>query len=811
MCVPVSVLLCVSFVLLDLLVSSLLFAHGSRWAAFLEELVAFDVLRSALDLWGAALLRAALLLGACVGVSWNRRDGPPRVAKVAAPVLFVALVLVTYALAKLLMLSELEPASRQPWALGLVGWTCASSLGVVPLWTLLGKESHVIPIGSSSRGGGGGGEDTERLVETAGEEEKEVGCETRKKKEEEEEGRSHEKSGSGATLGRLLGYCRKDGGLLSVAILFLIISAVCEAFIPYYYGKAIDGIVVHQSMEYFVKPVVTLAVLAVASSLAMGVRGGVFTLMFGKLNLRLRNHLFRTLMRQEIGFFDHNHTGDIISRLSADTTQVSDLISVNINVFMRSVIKGAGFSAFMFMMSWKLTLVAVMGLPFIGLVSKYYGDYYKKLTKEVQTILAEANKVAEETISAMRTVRSFANEGGEADSYYDKLLVMFQLNKKQALAYAGYAWSSSLSELALEVAILYYGGHLVVTGQMSGGTLISFFIYMLELGECLESVASVYTGLMQGVGAAEKVFEYLDRKPKQPAAGTEAPDTCAGVVEFQDVTFAYPTRPDVDILKGVSFTLRPGKVTALVGPSGSGKSSCVSLLENFYLPQKGRVLLDGKPVHTYRHDYLHSKVGLVGQEPVLFARTVEENITYGLTGVPREAVVQAAIKANAHEFISALPTGYQTNVGEKGTQLSGGQKQRVAIARALIRSPRVLILDEATSALDAESEHIVQTALHDVMREHAVLVVAHRLSTVERADNIVVIDRGRVAEQGSHAQLMASGGLYCKLVQRQVLGIETGAELLNPAEGVGGRPRRRQSSSSSAGGGEGDPECNMRY
>lgn len=369
------------------------------------------------------------------------------------------------------------------------------------------------------------------------------------------------------------------------------------------------------------------------------------------------------------------------------------------------------------------------------------------------------------------------------------------------------AWPLRKDDTQIREAFLIF----VVTGQMSGGTLISFFIYMLELGECLESVASVYTGLMQGVGAAEKVFEYLDRKPKQPAAGTEAPDTCAGVVEFQDVTFAYPTRPDVDILKGVSFTLRPGKVTALVGPSGSGKSSCVSLLENFYLPQKGRVLLDGKPVHTYRHDYLHSKVGLVGQEPVLFARTVEENITYGLTGVPREAVVQAAIKANAHEFISALPTGYQTNVGEKGTQLSGGQKQRVAIARALIRSPRVLILDEATSALDAESEHIVQTALHDVMREHAVLVVAHRLSTVERADNIVVIDRGRVAEQGSHAQLMASGGLYCKLVQRQVLGIETGAELLNPAEGVGGRPRRRQSSSSSAGGGEGDPECNMRY
>ncbi|KAI9534237.1 ATP-binding cassette sub- B member 9 [Dissostichus eleginoides] len=551
-------------------------------------------------------------------------------------------------------------------------------------------------------------------------------------------------------------------------------------------------------------------------SLAMGVRGGVFTLMFGKLNLRLRNHLFRTLMRQEIAFFDENHTGDIISRLSADTTQVSDLISNNINVFLRSIVKGIGFFIFMFGMSWKLTLVTIMGFPFIAVVSKLYGDYYKKLTKEVQTTLAEANKVAEETISSMRTVRSFANEEGEADTYLSKLLVMFQLNRKQALAYAGYMWSSCISELALEIAVLYYGGHLVVSGQMSSGSLISFFIYMLELGECLESIASVYTGLMQGVGAAEKVFEYLDREPKHRADGTEAPDTCSGLVEFKDITFAYPTRPDTDILKGVSFTLRPGEVTAVVGPSGSGKSSCVSLLENFYRPQRGEVLLDGKPVHTYQHDYLHSKIGLVGQEPVLFARTVEENITYGLSDVSMEAVEQAATKANAHEFISCLPTGYQTSVGEKGTQLSGGQKQRVAIARALVRNPRVLILDEATSALDADSEHIVQMALNSIMQDHTVLVIAHRLSTVEKADNIIVIESGRVAEQGSHSRLMAREGLYFKLVQRQVLGIETGAEVLNPTQELswksdGGQRRRRRRRRKSSSSSSSEAERNMRY
>ncbi|XP_022073581.1 ATP-binding cassette sub-family B member 9 isoform X1 [Acanthochromis polyacanthus] len=799
--IKVAVSCTVLFILLDVVISTVLYTHGSHLSIFTKDALNFNIFESVLDLWLTVLLRASFLLGASIGVSWNKVDGPQRAAKFTNFILLISLIIITYALTKLLMLTELHPLTQEPWILSLICWTCASSLGVMLLWGQLGKESNSVSS-SSRRGGRRGSEDTEKLLETAGEEEQEAGCQRKKE----------EKTSSPATLGRLLAYCKKDGGLLSVAVLFLLISAVCEAFIPYYYGRAIDSIVVHQSMEYFTRPAITLVSLALASSLAMGVRGGVFTLTFARLNLRLRNHLFRTLMRQEIAFFDENHTGDIISRLSADTTQVSDLISVNINIFLRSIIKGVGFLIFMFGMSWKLTMVGIMGFPFIGLVSQLYGEYYKKLTKDVQTTLAEANKVAEETISSMRTVRSFANESGEADSYFAKLLLMFQLNKKQALAYSCYVWSSCISELALEVAVLYYGGHLVVTGQMSSSDLISFFIYMLEIGECLESIASVYTGLMQGVGAAEKVFEYLDRKPKHPADGAEAPETCTGLVEFKDITFAYPTRPETDILKGVSFTLRPGEVTALVGPSGSGKSSCVSLLENFYLPQEGQVLLDGKPVHTLQHDYLHSKVALVGQEPVLFARTVEENITYGLTDIPMEAVVQAATKANAHNFITTLPKGYDTSVGEKGTQLSGGQKQRVAIARALIRQPRVLILDEATSALDAESEHIVQQALNNIMQEHTVLVIAHRLSTVEKADNIIVIDKGCVAEQGSHSQLMASGGLYCKLVQRQVLGIETGDEVLNPPENGrwksnGGHQRRKQSSSSSAS----ESEINLRY
>ncbi|XP_056313828.1 ATP-binding cassette sub-family B member 9 [Danio aesculapii] len=751
------------FTLVDIVLTTVLYIHGSRIDIFSDETEDFDIHRSTVDLWGTVLIRVSLLFGASIGVFFNRSDGPRRVSNLGTLVALICLTNMTYALAKLLMLSEEGNLMYDPWFLSLFSWTCVAAIGVMVSWKILSQTPNAVSDREDS-------EDTERLVDETEDESREKSMKS---------GKEHPHSG--ATIGRLLSYCKKDSSLLSIAFFFLLLSAVCEAFIPYYTGQAIDGIVIQKSMDHFAKPMITLSVLALVSSIAIGFRGGVFSVTFARLNIRLRNLLFRSLMHQEIGFFDANHTGDITSRLTSDTTQVSDLISQNVNLFLRSFVKAVGIFIFMFGMSWKLSVVTIMGFPYIAVVSKLYGEYYKKLTKEVQTALAQANKVAEETISAMRTVRSFANEDQEGDMYYSRLQEMFVLNKKQAIAYACFMWSSYISELALQVAILFYGGHLVVTNQMSGGTLISFVIYELELGEALESISSVYTGLMQGVGAAEKVFEYIDRKPKHALDGQEAPETMEGQVEFNNVTFAYPSRPEMDVLKNVSFSLRPGHVTALVGPSGGGKSSCVCLLENFYAPQQGQVLVDGRPVNTYQHKYYHSKVALVAQEPVLFARTVQMNISYGVPEAPMEAVIRAAINANAHDFITGLSKGYDSGVGEKGTQLSGGQKQRVAIARALIRSPRILILDEATSALDSESEYIVQQALNNLMREHTVLVIAHRLSTVERADNILVIEKGSVVEQGPHAELMARGGLYCKLVQRQILGTEVDVDDKNPS------------------------------
>ncbi|XP_029089012.1 ATP-binding cassette sub-family B member 9 isoform X3 [Monodon monoceros] len=581
---------------------------------------------------------------------------------------------------------------------------------------------------------------------------------------------------SGATLQKLLSYTKPDIAFLVAASFFLIMAALGETFLPYYTGRAIDGIVIQKSMEQFSTAVTVMCVLAIGSSFAAGVRGGIFTLIFARLNIRLRNRLFRSLVSQETSFFDENRTGDLISRLTSDTTMVSDLVSQNINIFLRNAVKVTGVVVFMFSLSWQLSLVTFMGFPIIMMVSDIYGKYYKRLSKEVQNALARASSTAEEIISAMKTVRSFANEEEEAEVYSRKLQQVYKLNRKEAAAYTYYVWGSGLTLLVVQVSILYYGGHLVISGQMTSGNLISFIIYEFVLGDCMESVGSVYSGLMQGVGAAEKVFEFIDRQPTMVHDGNLAPDHLEGRVDFENVTFTYRTRPHTQVLQNVSFSLSPGKVTALVGPSGSGKSSCVNILENFYPLEGGRVLLDGKPISAYDHKYLHRVISLVSQEPVLFARSITDNISYGLPAVPFEVVVEAAQKANAHGFIMELQDGYNTETGEKGAQLSGGQKQRVAMARALVRNPPVLILDEATSALDAESEFLIQQAIHGNLQKHTVLIIAHRLSTVERAHLIVVLDKGRVVQQGTHQQLLAQGGLYARLVQRQMLGLEPASD-----------------------------------
>nr|KAF6311516.1 ATP binding cassette subfamily B member 9 [Pipistrellus kuhlii] len=670
-----------AFMAADIGVTTAIYVLSRPDRGLLEDVRHFNVFDSVLDLWAACLYRSCLLLGAALGVAKNSALGPRRLRASWVAIALVCLLVGIYAVVKLLLFSEVRKPVRDPWFWALFAWTYVSLAASFLLWQLLAA----VRPGAKALEPGAGAE------------------------AEAEDQPAAPEQASGATLQKLLSYTKPDLAFLVAASFFLIIAALGETFLPYYTGRAIDGIVIQKSMEQFSTAIVVMCLLALGSSFAAGIRGGIFTLIFARLNIRLRNCLFRSLVSQETSFFDENRTGDLISRLTSDTTMVSDLVSQNINVFLRNAVKITGVVVFMFSLSWQLSLVTFMGFPIIMMVSDVYGKYYKRLSKEVQNALARASTTAEETISAMKTVRSFANEEAEAEVYAQKLQQVYKLNRKEAAAYTYYVWGSGLTLLVVQVSILYYGGHLVISGQMTSGNLISFIIYEFVLGDCLEDV---------------------------------------------------------------SFSLCPGKVTALVGPSGSGKSSCVHILENFYPLEGGRVLLDGKPIGAYDHKFLHRVISLVSQEPVLFARSITENISYGLPTVPFEMVVEAAQKANAHGFIMELQDGYNTETGEKGAQLSGGQKQRVAMARALVRKPPVLILDEATSALDAESEFLIQRAIHGALQQHTVLIIAHRLSTVERAHLIVVLDKGRVVQQGTHQQLLAQGGLYAKLVQRQMLGLE---------------------------------------
>ncbi|KAL4224077.1 ATP-binding cassette sub- B member 9 [Mactra antiquata] len=749
---------------IDIVISTIFYCHGNHFYDFFSRTFnTYNFSSSVFELWCLSILRSSVIFGLVIGVVKTSEFIIPvqRIKSMHYVSVCMSGLNVMFTLIKLLSVSEESQILKDKWFWCLFVWTLVSSVLFMIQWSVLGRikpsSSLKFEVNCDVQTG-----ETEPLL---------AGGRGGNKENDKDSEKDKKKGKSAGTVLRLLKFSKPDLPLVLAGFIFLTVSASGEIFIPYYTGRVVDGIVIDKSQAEFTHSIIVMALISAASAVTAGLRGGCMFIANRRLNLRIRNTLFSSIVNQDVGFFDTVQTGDITSRLTSDTTTMSDTLGLNINIFLRSLIKAIGVLFFMFKLSWRLTIVTFIGLPCLLAVSKIYGNYYKKLQEKVQDSLAVANNVAEEACSTMRTVRSFANENGEILRYADKLNETYKLYKTQAVMYSGFVWSNMLFELALTVSVLYYGGHLVLDGTISGGTLISFILYQIQLGDCVDSMGYVYTGLMQAVGASEKVFEYIDRKPSISHHGNVICDKIQGYIEFKNVCFSYPSRPDVQVLKNISFTVEPGEVVALVGPSGGGKTSCVNLLEYFYKPDSGDVLLDNIPIHQYDHHFLHKQISLVGQEPVLYARSIEENIRYGLHDDEwnTEAIETAADLANAHKFITELKEGYKTQAGEKGVQLSGGQKQRVAIARALLRRPQVLLLDEATSALDSESEYLVQQALYKNLSGRTVIIIAHRLSTVEKADRIIVIEKGEVIEQGSHIQLLSERGVYANLVKRQLL------------------------------------------
>lgn len=581
-----------------------------------------------------------------------------------------------------------------------------------------------------------------------------------------------------ATIMALLGFAAPDTLLLTFGFLFGSLAALGMALIPYYTGKVIDYASIDPDRHLFTQTIWKLLLVALLCAMFTGIRGGLFTYATTRLTVRIRTKLFHSLLRQDIGFFDTNRTGEITSRLSADTTTVTDQICLNLNVMMRSITQAAMVLVFMFKTNWRLTVVTFIMVPVVVVVSKIYGSYYRNLSKRVQSHLAEANSVAEECLSGISVVKSHAAEGSARATYDSKLKAFYNIQVRQAIMYACYMLINTFLSAAVVAGALFYGGTLVLNGLMSAGALVSFMLYQQSLTAAFQSLGDVFSALSAAVGAADKVIELIYREPAFEETGTEQPgQDLTGSIEMRNITFSYPARPNIRILHNFSLLIHPGEVVALVGPSGGGKSSIVKLLERQYLPTSGSILFDGRDIGMYEKRWLRRKIGLVGQEPILFARSIKRNIIYGMEaddGLPldkiptQEQIEEAATLANAHDFITSLPEGYDTECGERGVQLSGGQKQRLAIARALVRKPSILLLDEATSALDADSEHIVQEALEHCMVGRTVLVIAHRLSTIQNADRICVVRKGTIVEMGTHEELLQKEGVYEKLVKRQL-------------------------------------------
>jgi len=512
-----------------------------------------------------------------------------------------------------------------------------------------------------------------------------------------------------ASWSDLLKLCAPDAFLISVAFVFLIFAATMQIYIPKYTGACLDAL--EQAYSHnddgnddesigdipgFMSNVKKLIIVSVLGGFFSGVRGSIFTMVGGRVNVRLRSRLMDKLLTTEQGFFDVTKTGDISSRLSSDTTLVGDQVTLNVNVFLRSLVQVIGILIFMFTISWQLSMLAFISVPVITILSRWYGIFVRSLAKVMQTKLAEGNSVSEAALSSMPTVRAFDAAPTEYKEFREHMDKYLELTFKSAVAYCGYATVSTSLPQLVTALVVFYGGLLVRNGNLSSGELVSFLLYLQSLSDAFSSIGYIFSSLTQAVGAADKVFELIHRKrrvtsqtmsPNNEGVNTLTtvervrtsglePNECRGEVRLQDVEMYYPARPNKRVLNSMSLSVPPGSIVALVGPSGGGKSSVISLVQNLYSQSSGKVMLDNVEVHEYSPRWLSHHISIVQQEPTLFARSIKRNIMYGLEGTDREPsqkeIERVARLSNCDDFIRKMPLQYETEVGERGVQLSGG-------------------------------------------------------------------------------------------------------------------------------------------
>ncbi|NXL40582.1 TAP1 protein, partial [Glaucidium brasilianum] len=534
-----------------------------------------------------------------------------------------------------------------------------------------------------------------------------------------------------------------------------------EVAVPYFTGRVTDWV----ASEDEVAAAWPMALLGLSSAVTEFTCDVAYTGTLSRALGRLQGRVFGAVLRRDVTSLRVTGAGAVTARVTGDVEATHAAVAEALSLLLWYLARGLCLLVTMAWLSPHLAFVTLLSLPVLLLLPRGIGQIQQGLSRQVQEALADATKVAVETFQAMATIRSFAHEAGAAERYHQRLRHVQRLEAKEAATYASSLWASGFSALALKLGLLCYGGQLVALGTITTGDLVTFLIYQMQFTEAVEVLLRYYPNMTKAVGSSEKIFEFLDQEEQVTPTGTLAPDVVRGHLQLEDIWFSYPEHRE-PVLKGVSLELRPGEVLAVVAPPGAGKSTLVSLVLRLRPPGAGRVLLDGHPLPAYQHRNLRCQVAAVPQEPVLFSRSLHANIAYGPGAWSRAQVTVAARRAGAHAFVTRLPQGYDTEVGELGVQLSGGQRQAVAIARALVRDPRVLVLDEPTSALDADSQLQVEQEIFGASRAgRAVLLVTGQVALATRAQRVAVLERGRLHELGSPGELLRPGSRYWHLLQ----------------------------------------------
>lgn len=569
-------------------------------------------------------------------------------------------------------------------------------------------------------------------------------------------------------LARIFPYIGRYRGSVAGALIALVLAALSTLVLPVAVRHMLDNGLSIADSRFINTSFAALMVLAGILALASAARYYFVITLGERIVADLRRDVFAHITRLSASFFDEVQSGEIVSRLTADTVQVKSAVGATASIALRNLILVIGAVVMMVVTSPKLSALVLAAIPLVVLPLMAFGRSVRRRARRAQDELALATAYAGEKIAAIRTVQAFTHENRAIAAYARAVDNAYNAAQQSIFARSVLTAFAIFIVFSSIIAVLWFGSHDVMSGHMSAGTLGQFLIYAVVAAGSLGALSEVWAELAQAAGAAERLIELLDEKTAiaSPAMPLQF-SRLQGRVAFSHVEFSYPARPDKQALHDVSFVIEPGKTVAIVGASGAGKSTLIALLLRYYDPQKGKILLDDMDLRQLSLEDLRNNIALVPQDVTIFAASIRENIAFGKPQASPQEIEAAARAAQAHEFIMALEGGYDAQVGERGVMLSGGQRQRIAIARAILRNAPVLLLDEATSALDAQSESLVQKALENLMQGRTTLVIAHRLATVLKADHILVMDQGRIAEQGTHAALSRAGGIYARLSSLQ--------------------------------------------